>query len=80
MGWRGWDDGCSQGGGTRARARVCSVPRFVLSVAQGFASRTVAERRAQNERLFVMRFAREGQVERAGGEARAGAGAPPAPT
>jgi len=45
------------------------VPRFFLSVAQGFASRTVAERRAQNERLFVMRFAREGQVERAGGEA-----------
>ena len=45
------------------------MPRFFLPVAQGFASRTVAERRAQNERLFVMRFAREGQVERAGGEA-----------
>ena len=56
------------------------MPRFFLSFAQGFASRTVAERRAQNERLFVMRFAREGQVERAGGEASAGAGAPPART
>eukprot|EP00320_Phaeocystis_rex_P000018 CAMPEP_0119080400 /NCGR_PEP_ID=MMETSP1178-20130426/111790_1 /TAXON_ID=33656 /ORGANISM="unid sp, Strain CCMP2000" /LENGTH=230 /DNA_ID=CAMNT_0007062995 /DNA_START=172 /DNA_END=864 /DNA_ORIENTATION=+ len=32
-----------------------------LLAAQGFSARTVAERRAQNERLFVMRFAREGQ-------------------
>jgi len=47
-----------------------------LLAAQGFASRTVAERRAQNERLFVMRFAREGQ----GGEAGAGAAVPPART
>ena len=43
----------------RAHVRVGLLSAAVfLSVAQGFASRTVAERRAQNERLFVMRFAR----------------------
>ena len=51
------------------------MPPF-LSVAQGFASRTVAERRAQNERLFVMRFAREGH----GGEGGADTAAPPVRT
>ena len=33
---------------------------------QGFTARTVAERRAQNERLFVMAFTREGGAGAAG--------------